>query len=144
MHVYTVFRHSYVICGHCQCQFSLNMAYSMTKLSLISARTSCGWSFTKTTQPRIIMLGTLCESHICRTWFCEIYGICKHSNRTEIDLTTPSLGFSTTNSGIVLYLRGYIISSTDWSRQDLSTGTGISHQLNSWSFSGGSSAILSN
>ena len=58
--------------GHVQSiQFCSNVVYSMTMLLVLSARASCGWSFTQTSRPRIhwsqeATRAPLHESHICR------------------------------------------------------------------------------
>ena len=65
-----------------QFQLCLIIAYSMTALS---TRTSYRWSFMKTTQPRICCMGTLHESHTCRTRFPKTHGI--RNVQTELNLT---------------------------------------------------------
>ena len=63
---------------YCQFQFHLNIMYSMTVLWVLSAITSCGWSFTDTPQSTLesrICTGTLYKSYIWRTQFLWKHGI---------------------------------------------------------------------
>jgi len=48
--------------GYCCFQFHFNIAYSMTMLLALSARTSCGWSFTKPKPKSRSCVNTLCVS----------------------------------------------------------------------------------
>lgn len=72
------------LCSHFQ--FRLNIAYSITMLLALAARTSYGWGFMQTKRPmKFSCMDNLHESHIWRT-LRNIY--C--SNGTEIDCKQPS------------------------------------------------------
>ena len=59
--------------NYCQFQSHLSTASSVSMVSALLAKTSCGWSFMKTTQPRICLstetVWAHFASHICRTQF---------------------------------------------------------------------------
>ena len=81
-----------MLCSYSGLHFRLNIYGFRDSASKLAASTSCGCSFTETTQPGTRwsreVAGTLRERHTCRTQFLQIrntqYAIRKFSNGSAI------------------------------------------------------------